>query len=143
MADIAALIDGLNASDRVKADAKAVYALIAEAESRVHGRPVSEIHFHEVGALDAVADVAAVCLLIFLFSRHHGSISAEFGKLNWTALVLGIVIVGLEVGYIFIYRAGWQVSSASVTANICLACVLLLVGAVAFIIIFYRTRKAR
>jgi len=75
---------------------------------------------------------AAVCLLIFLFSRHHGSISAEFGKLNWTALVLGIVIVGLEVGYIFIYRAGWQVSSASVTANICLACVLLLVGAVAF-----------
>ncbi len=64
MADIEALIDGLNVSDRVKADAKAVYALIAEAESRVHGRPVSEIHFHEVGTRDAVADVVSVCLLM-------------------------------------------------------------------------------
>ena len=64
MADITALIDGLAVSDRVKADAKAVYALIADAESRVHGRPVAEIHFHEVGTMDAVADVVGVCLLM-------------------------------------------------------------------------------
>ena len=64
MADIEALINGLDISDRVKADALAVYALIADAESRVHGRPVSEIHFHEVGTLDAVADVVGVCLLM-------------------------------------------------------------------------------
>ena len=64
MADIEALINGLDVSDRVKADAKAVYALIADAESRVHGRPVTEIHFHEVGTLDAVADVVGVCLLM-------------------------------------------------------------------------------
>ena len=64
MADIEALIDGLKVSDKVKADAKAVYALIADAESRVHGRPVSEIHFHEVGTMDAAADVIGVCLLM-------------------------------------------------------------------------------
>lgn len=64
VADIQGIIDGLGVSDQVKADAKAVYALIAEAESQVHGHPVSEIHFHEVGTLDAVADVVGVCLLM-------------------------------------------------------------------------------
>ena len=64
MADIENLINSLDVSDRVKADARAVYALIADAESRVHGCPVSEIHFHEVGTLDAVADVVGVCLLM-------------------------------------------------------------------------------
>ena len=64
VADIEGLINGLDVSDRVKTDAKAVYALIADAESRVHGRPVTEIHFHEVGTLDAVADVVGVCLLM-------------------------------------------------------------------------------
>jgi len=63
-ADIEELINGLNVSDQVKTDAKAVYALIAEAESQVHGQPVSEIHFHEVGTLDAVTDVVSVCLLM-------------------------------------------------------------------------------
>ena len=63
-ADIDTLIGSLDVSDRVKADAKAVYALIADAESRVHGRPVTEIHFHEVGTMDAVADVVGVCLLM-------------------------------------------------------------------------------
>ncbi len=63
-ADIDRIIDGLDVSDRVKSDAKAVYALIADAESRVHGHPVSEIHYHEVGTMDAVADVVGVCLLM-------------------------------------------------------------------------------
>ena len=63
-ADVEELINGLNVSDQVKADAKAVYALIAEAESQVHGHPVSEIHFHEVGTLDAVTDVISVCQLM-------------------------------------------------------------------------------
>ena len=64
VADIEGIIEGLDVSDQVKADAKAVYTLIAEAESRVHGHPISEIHFHEVGTLDAVADVVGVCLLM-------------------------------------------------------------------------------
>ena len=66
--DISEIIDRLDVSDRVKSDAKAVYALIADAESRVHGRPVSEIHFHEVGTLDAVTDVVGVCLLMEMIS---------------------------------------------------------------------------
>ena len=62
--DIEDIVSQLDVSDKVKADVLAVYTLIAEAESHAHGKPVTEIHFHEVGTLDAVADVTAVCLLI-------------------------------------------------------------------------------
>ncbi len=64
MEDIYQLVDGLALSDQVKRDVLAVYSLIAEAESKVHDKPVDEIHFHEVGSLDAIADVATVCLLM-------------------------------------------------------------------------------
>jgi len=65
MADITGMIDRLDLPEKVKADAKAVYQIIADAESRVHGHPVTEIHFHEVGKMDAVADVVGVCLLMY------------------------------------------------------------------------------
>lgn len=54
----------LPVSDRVKDDVMAVYQLIAGAESQAHGVPVTEIHFHEVGTMDAVADITAVCMLM-------------------------------------------------------------------------------
>ena len=56
--------DHLDIPASVKEDVLKVFSLIAEAESKVHGSPVSEIHFHEVGTMDAVADVTAVCMLI-------------------------------------------------------------------------------
>lgn len=63
--DIEHIVMGhLQASRKVKEDVMAVYGLIAEAESHAHGVPVSEIHFHEVGTLDAVADITAVCMLM-------------------------------------------------------------------------------
>ena len=64
MADIEEIINGLNVAEKVKQNALNIYKIIADAESKVHGEPVSEIHFHEVGAMDAVADVAACCFLI-------------------------------------------------------------------------------
>ena len=64
MHEINHIIGHLPLSDKVKQDAVAVYNLIAEAESHAHGKPVTEIHFHEVGNMDAIADVTAVCLLM-------------------------------------------------------------------------------
>ena len=56
--------DHLHLPEAVRTDVLAVYHLLAAAESKVHGVPVDEIHFHEVGTMDAVADVTAVCLLM-------------------------------------------------------------------------------
>ena len=56
--------DHMHLSPKVAADVLNVYALLADAESSVHGVPVTEVHFHEVGAMDALADVAAVCTLL-------------------------------------------------------------------------------
>ena len=64
MSDITRMIEDFDIPQKVKQDAIAVYQLIAEAESHVHGKPVEEIHFHEVGTIDAVADVVGVCFLI-------------------------------------------------------------------------------
>ncbi len=64
MHDIEHIFSHLALPAEVKRDALAVYKLIAEAESHAHGVPVAEIHFHEVGTMDAIADISAVCLLI-------------------------------------------------------------------------------
>ena len=64
MEGIEEIVNRLPIPSMVKLDILAVYNLIAEAESRVHGVPVQQIHFHEVGTMDAVADITAVCLLM-------------------------------------------------------------------------------
>ena len=62
--DINEIITRLNISEELKNDIRGVYDLLAKAESAVHGEDVSEIHFHEVGNLDAVADITATCYLM-------------------------------------------------------------------------------
>lgn len=64
MSDIRAVVSRLPVPMLVRLDILAVYEEIAEAESHVHGVPVEQIHFHEVGSMDAVADITAVCLLM-------------------------------------------------------------------------------
>ena len=66
--DIEHLLSHLDLPQAVQTDALAVYRLIAGAESKVHGTTVDQIHFHEVGTLDALADVVGVCLLMHLLS---------------------------------------------------------------------------
>lgn len=64
LADIRQAVGALSVSDAVKNQVLSVYDRIAQAESQVHGVPVDQIHFHEVGSLDALADITAVCYLL-------------------------------------------------------------------------------
>ena len=76
--------------------------------------------------------IAALASGAALLLTHRGGVAQEYAKLNWAPIVLGVVIVGLEVGFIFAYQAGWQVSTLSVTQGALLAVTLLVVGALAY-----------
>ncbi len=73
---------------------------------------------------------AVVCFALFLFTGKN--LGHEIRNLNYTSAVLGVLIIGLEAGWMFAYRTGIKVSSASLIANIALACVLLFVGMLLF-----------
>lgn len=75
--------------------------------------------------------VIASAILYFILNK-GGNLFQEYKHLNWSPFVLGIVIVGLEVGFIYAYKAGWEVSTASIVQSAFLAVVLLVVG-----IVFY------
>ena len=66
MADIKHIIcDHMKLPEKVREDILNIYGIIAEAEGYVHGVPVTDIHFHEVGTMDAIADITAVCMLMY------------------------------------------------------------------------------
>lgn len=71
---------------------------------------------------------AAVSTLLYFVLGPGESLAKEFGKLNWAPFVLGLAIVGLEAGWIYAYKAGWQVSTGFIVQSAFLAIVLLFVG---------------
>lgn len=99
--------DHINVSDKVKDDVMAVYQLIAEAESTVHNTPIENIHFHEVGTMDAVADITAVCYLInkinpdvIYASPVHvgkGTVKCAHGILPVPAPATALILTGIPI----------------------------------------------
>ena len=69
----------------------------------------------------------ASAVLFFVLGKQPNPLK-ELSNLNWTPFVLGLVIVGLEVGFIYAYKAGWEVSTASLVQGVALAVILVFVG---------------
>lgn len=100
-------ISHLNVSEAVRSDILAVYQSIADAESRVHGVPVEQIHFHEVGSLDALADVMGVCLLMELLAPEQvlaspvhvgsGQVRCAHGILPVPAPATALLLEGIPI----------------------------------------------
>ena len=105
--EIEHLLSHLDLPQTVQDDALAVYRRIAEAESKVHGTTVDQIHFHEVGTLDALADVVGVCLLMHLLapekvyasSVHVGSgqVRCAHGILPVPAPATALLLAGVPI----------------------------------------------
>ena len=106
-AEIDALIDGFPLPETVRKNAKGAYRLIAQAEAQAHGCAPGEVHFHEVGSLDAVMDVAGVCYLMELLGPEEvcaspvtvgsGSVSTAHGILPAPAPATARLLEGVPI----------------------------------------------
>lgn len=86
-----------------------------------------------MAALTVTYAVGAVVSAVLFYVQNRGqSLLEAYGNLNWAPFALGVVIVGLEVGIIYAYKAGWQVNTLSVVQSAFLAIALLGVGKLLF-----------
>jgi uncharacterized protein (TIGR00299 family) protein len=93
--EICAIIAGLRLPDEVTQSALEVYRLLAEAESRVHGESLEEMHFHEVGAVDAIADICGVSLLVFMLGASEltaSAVTTGFGHIKCAHGILPVPV---------------------------------------------------
>ena len=105
--EICAFVSALPLPEPVTQNALQVYGRIAEAEAKVHGRPIENIHFHEVGSLDAMADVVSVCYLMHLLAPEKicaspvhvgsGTVRCSHGELPVPAPATALLLTGIPI----------------------------------------------
>lgn len=104
---ILAMIEKAAISDRAKQNASKVFQRLGEAEARVHGVPIENVHFHEVGAIDSIADIVGACVGLDLLSIEEvytsainvgsGTVNTEHGVLPVPAPATAALLQGMAI----------------------------------------------
>ncbi len=99
-------IDGFSLDESIKQNAKEVYKIIANAESKVHGVEVADIHLHEVGMKDAIMDITAFCYIISYINAEiiacspiatgYGEVKTAHGILPVPAPATALLLAGIN-----------------------------------------------
>ncbi|MFR5584414.1 MAG: hypothetical protein ACLTLQ_11850 [[Clostridium] scindens] len=71
---------------------------------------------------------AVASVLMYFLTQKNADLIAEYRHLNWSSFALGLSVVGLEAGFILMYKAGWNISTAQIVQSVILAVVLIFVG---------------
>lgn len=74
-----------------------------------------------------------IAIAMYCLTSKPSKILADVNKLNWTSCILGLAILGVEIGYLYMYRVGWNISKGSLVANVSLAMFLIIIG-----VLFYK-----
>ena len=108
--DIYHIIDHLDSNDRVKEMARTMFRIVAEAESKAHGLPVEQVHFHEVGAVDSIVDIisVAVCIdnlgvedvVVSALSEGRGHVHCQHGVLPVPVPATAILLLPMDLSCI-------------------------------------------
>ena len=91
--------------------------------------PETGNHFFGVGMAYIVGFF--VYMILFLFTK-ESSLNTELGQISWHYLLLGIMVPGIEIGFIAMYHSGWKVSKAALTADVLVTSILVLAGVLLF-----------
>lgn len=107
--DVDKIIDESDLSEKVKANAKGIFRVLAEAEAKVHQTTVDHVHFHEVGAVDSIVDIIGACILIEKLNIEEiyasplpisqGFVNVAHGKMPLPAPATLILLEGMETRY--------------------------------------------
>ncbi len=105
--DIEKTVASLKLSEKLKGQVLDIYRIVAQAECEVHGRTMENIHFHELGTMDALADICAVCYLIDKLAPAHisaspvrlgsGTVKCAHGYMPVPAPATALIIKGMPV----------------------------------------------
>ena len=104
---IVQMIDGAALSERARANAKLVFQKLGESESSVHGTPIEKVHFHEVGAVDSIADIVGACVALDLLGVEaivcspvnvgSGTVNTEHGIMPVPAPATALLLKGKPI----------------------------------------------